>query len=396
MSDTQEPLKTRKRGGLENVRAVTAENFNPMQWETKSISADQVLREIDENVINIPEYQRQMRWNSKKIFDFIYSLLRGVPIDTINIGNFDGKRILIDGQHRLMSLYYYIKAKKDPKTGKVFKLQCEENPDLHDKSFDELSEEMQRFLLHEISIPLCISKAESARDLHLIFTKKNTNTTVLKPQEMRISSYDGKFIRLIQKLSDNKEFNELVGKMDKSKREELVIRFFAYSYNSENYQDYPNSKTFIDEFSAEHMYISDDEAEEFEEEFNEVCSLLFKYVGKEPLSQRTDKVKTNTYVLDALSSRVFEFKDKIDNPEFVFNYVCEKMREDEEFYWSAKVGGVKKNEVAKRLNILDKLFIEAIDLQDDKEEENPIIDLSEEGEESKKPVVGERMGTPNF
>lgn len=85
------------------------------QYEVNNVSVNTLINWIKTGVIAIPEIQRPFVWNSTKVRDLIDSLYQGYPIGYIitwqnpNVKLKDGtlsegKKILIDGQQRIMAL----------------------------------------------------------------------------------------------------------------------------------------------------------------------------------------------------------------------------------------------------------------------------------------------------
>jgi uncharacterized protein with ParB-like and HNH nuclease domain len=66
---------------------------------------------IKGGTIKIPNFQRNYVWDIKRASKLIESLLIGVPIPQIFL--YEEKRnsfLVIDGQQRLMTIYYFIKS----------------------------------------------------------------------------------------------------------------------------------------------------------------------------------------------------------------------------------------------------------------------------------------------
>ena len=92
-------------------------------YEVNSISVNNLLSNVDEGLIAIPEIQRPFVWSSAQVRDLIDSLYKGYPIgyivtwknaDTrLKDGSMsEGKKILIDGQQRITALAAALKGRK--------------------------------------------------------------------------------------------------------------------------------------------------------------------------------------------------------------------------------------------------------------------------------------------
>lgn len=67
---------------------------------------------VHENVFVIPEYQRKYRWTKEQVEELATSLVRDLPIPPIyTFRNEKGQLEILDGQQRVMSLYFYFKRR---------------------------------------------------------------------------------------------------------------------------------------------------------------------------------------------------------------------------------------------------------------------------------------------
>lgn len=63
---------------------------------------------VHDNMYVIPEYQRKYRWSKTQVEELAASLIRGLPIPPIYAyRNGKGQMEILDGQQRVMSLYFY-------------------------------------------------------------------------------------------------------------------------------------------------------------------------------------------------------------------------------------------------------------------------------------------------
>lgn len=74
---------------------------------------------IDNGIIKMPPFQRNYVWDKKRASKFIESLILGLPIPQVFLyergkDNF----FVIDGQQRIMSIYFFMKEKFPTKEGK--------------------------------------------------------------------------------------------------------------------------------------------------------------------------------------------------------------------------------------------------------------------------------------
>ncbi len=63
---------------------------------------------VHDNLFVIPEYRRKYRWSKAQVEDLATSLIRQFPIPPIyTYRNDNGQLEILDGQQRVMSLYFY-------------------------------------------------------------------------------------------------------------------------------------------------------------------------------------------------------------------------------------------------------------------------------------------------
>lgn len=75
---------------------------------------------VHDNMYVIPEYQRKYRWSKTQVEELAASLIRDLPIPPIyTYRNDKGQLEILDGQQRVMSLYFYYIGKffKNKKRG---------------------------------------------------------------------------------------------------------------------------------------------------------------------------------------------------------------------------------------------------------------------------------------
>ena len=67
---------------------------------------------VHDNLFVIPEYQRKYRWSKEQVEELATSLIRDLPIPPIyTFRNKSGQLEILDGQQRVMSLYFYFRGK---------------------------------------------------------------------------------------------------------------------------------------------------------------------------------------------------------------------------------------------------------------------------------------------
>ncbi|MDE7323473.1 MAG: DUF262 domain-containing protein [Lachnospiraceae bacterium] len=246
---------------------------------------------VHENMFVIPEYQRKYRWRKMQVEELAASLIRELPIPPIyTYRNKKGQLEILDGQQRVMSLYFYYIGKffKNQKQS-VFDYQeidvdsagnfvaaLEKKYDIVqtsfsmqvgseqcDISYQNLPIELRRKVDYRaISVVEIKISDQNKKDeiLHKIFANLNNGGKQLSHQELRNGIYPCAFNRAINKINKcNIKWRTLWGTMnDEGKDVEMLYRLAAlklYVTNTKNgykLDGYRNStKDMIDRFAEE-------------------------------------------------------------------------------------------------------------------------------------------------
>lgn len=230
-----------------------------------------IINFMDRGVFIIPSFQRNFVWDIKKSSKLIESLIMGLPIPQIFLYEKErNKFYVIDGQQRLLTLYFFYKG-RFPKTDKArnkikentkdkdsdgqfistkllnddeyfknfplkleSKLEPSENK-LHNKKFDNLDDSVRADLeLATVRNMVIRQKYPEDDTEHLamfeIFNRLNSGGMNLSNQEIRMSLYSSDFMSAIIEMNKNPIWRKLIGKSEpdlRLKDSELVLRLFA-------------------------------------------------------------------------------------------------------------------------------------------------------------------------
>lgn len=263
---------------------------------------------IDSGAVEMPVFQRNYIWDKKRASRFIESLILGLPVPQIFLYQKErNKFLVIDGQQRLLSIYYYIKQRfplpeKRAELRKVFdlnngipdsilfndmyfqdfKLQLpksengEKNP-LDGLRYNTLGLYKSNFEFMTIRC-MAIRQNEPKEDdssVFEIFSRLNTGGVNLTNQEIRACLYYSDFFRMLNILNQNGAWRNFYGKPEDGKFRdvEIILRSFALLCDGENYSGSMNS--FLNRFAKKAMNYSTSEIEYFENLFTsflESCS----------------------------------------------------------------------------------------------------------------------------
>jgi len=238
---------------------------------------------IESGAVRIPGFQRNFVWDQVRASKLIESLILGIPVPQLFLYEQTRNRFLvIDGQQRLMSIYYFIK-RKFPRKEKRVELRAIfdkegkiPDPILHnDEFFDDfklkLSEKLpnQKNKFHGLNystlgdykiqfdlrpIRNIIVKQNSPPDddssMYEVFNRLNTGGINLRPQEIRTSMYHSKFYDMLYRVNADERWREMLNSPEPDlhmKDIEILLRGFAMLISGEAYA--PSMVRFLNQFS---------------------------------------------------------------------------------------------------------------------------------------------------
>ena len=253
---------------------------SPNDFNTKTL-----VDFIDSGVVNIPGFQRNFIWDLKRASRLIESIIVGLPVPQIFLYEQKGNNYLvIDGQQRLMSIYYFVKG-RFPRKEQLATLRL----NLKDRSAipSQLLDKDEYFTDFRLSLPESVpgrrnrfhrleysslyDPYRSSFDLrtirHIIvrqvgpvgdhamyeiFNRLNSGGVNLTPQEIRRCTFDSAFYDMLYRTNTKKEWRQLVGRQVPDihmKDIEILLRGFAMLINEEFYR--PSMVKFLNTFSQQ-------------------------------------------------------------------------------------------------------------------------------------------------
>lgn len=238
---------------------------------------------VNSGVVKIPGFQRNYIWDIKRASKLIESLLIGLPIPQLFLYEENRNAFLvIDGQQRLMSIYYFVKGrfpKKDkrPQLRRIMDKQATPSIALmaddeyfqkfnlslsskvggtsrfHGKNYDTLEEAKLSFDLRTIRnvvLKQTSPKEEQDTAIFEIFNRLNTGGVNLRPQEIRSSLFHSAMIDVLHRVNLNPKWRGLIGLSDPDlhdKDVEVLLRAFALVSDNASYTE-PMSR-FLNQFA---------------------------------------------------------------------------------------------------------------------------------------------------
>lgn len=214
------------------------------------------LKIDNDEIVLKPEFQRDFVWDINRASLFIDSLLIGLPIPSIFLGKNKSTEsyIVIDGQQRLKSIYYYITGRfLSNEKEVIFSLRNLKDREWDGKTYAELDTKLKRRINNAVLNTTVIEDINyRPKVVHDLFHRLNTGGMPLTDQEIRNCVYTGIFNGLLIELNKDGNWRKLVGKqfVDRRLRDvELILRFFALLYDLKKYK--PSMREFLSTYQDE-------------------------------------------------------------------------------------------------------------------------------------------------
>lgn len=295
-----------------------------VEYDITSYPADYTLSVLwqmfKNNDITIPSFQRGFVWTQRQASSLIESFLMGLPVPPIFFYiDVENKNLVIDGQQRLMSVFYYFEGYfgKENERGKrqTFRLYgLNKKSPYYNLRFEDLQEQDKRKLemtvLRVINIRQLSPKNDDSCMYH-IFERLNTGGTPLSSQEIRNCVYRGVFLDILMELNKNPMWRSLLGKqlVDKHLTDiELILRAFGLRYMRDEYEK--PMKEFLNKVSARYRKTEDGDVEKFVRDFPKACEIIIQLLPTKPFSVRGP---LNTSIFDSIFCSILKHVDNLPN-----------------------------------------------------------------------------------
>lgn len=258
-------------------------------------------------------FQREFVWSKLQADRFIESLLLGLPVPGIFlVKEPSGLLLVLDGHQRLRSLQGFYDNQWDASD---FRLQYVQNR-FRGLSYEDLDTEDRRRLNDSIIHATIVRQDEPSEDqssIYLIFERLNSGGTSLQPQEIRVALYHGELVRVLTDLNTNVHWRELYGKKSKRLKDiELILRFFAFYYYSDDYKR--PMKGFLNAYMAANRHLARQSAGELTRRFDVTVRSIASAIGDKAFKPQGS---LNAAVVDAVMigvARRLEARAEITSP----------------------------------------------------------------------------------
>lgn len=328
-----------------------------VKTQTIEYDLETLVKKIDKGTIKLnPEYQRRHRWSEEFSSRLIESLILNIPIPLVYISqDIDvdeevddeiARYSVIDGQQRLTAIYNFFKGKYGLNGLNVL-------GDLNGSYYKDIPPFLTRRLEERTIRCLRIDSTLDSQVKYDIFERLNSGAVKLEAQELRNAICRGPFKDLIKELAKNEKFKKMANIEEDGKRkkkmedEELVLRFFALSYN-DGYLMYKGGfKNFLTQKMEEFNQLQTKEIYKMKSFFLETFEFIHKNLGESAFAKYKTEggslkrmSKFNAAVYDSIAVAIYNHdkSKKVEKENFL------KLFRDPE-YFSSIEGSV--NDVSK-------------------------------------------------
>jgi hypothetical protein len=225
---------------LDDARSlVDVDHFDITTRELVRMAAEDEIRRA-------PVYQRKFRWDEQTESRLVESVLLGLPIPSFFMAtNPDGTWEVVDGLQRLSTLMHFMAEPGDSTLDEIHKDSplrlsgLESLVSFNDLTYEDLPTPIQLAMGKRGLRVTALSDKSNLEARFEVFERLNTGGVALSPQEVRACIFQGGFNDMLRDLAELEPFKKLV-KLQRmhqhdATREELVLKFFAYMYDSDNF-----------------------------------------------------------------------------------------------------------------------------------------------------------------
>lgn len=329
----------------------------PTLYKITSFGADYdvegLVRRLNREEIFVPHFQRDFVWTMPEASRLVESMLLGLPVPGIFLAREadTNKLLVIDGQQRLKSLQFFCNGyfAPDPAsaTKRVFKL-TKVQAQYEGKTYEGLSDADRRQLEGSIIHATIVKQDAPVQDdtsIYQIFERLNTGGRKLMPQEIRVASYHGELLDLIDKLNNQENWRKLYGKKsNRLKDEELILRFLAMRFRRAKY--IRPMVDFVNKFASTFRHASADKREEFEKAFTDAIDFVYGALDAQAFRLGT---RINAAIFDSVMTGVSERITAKGIPSIeAFKRAYQELLEDADFVEACSTGTSNEGNVILR------------------------------------------------
>lgn len=339
---------------------------------------------LESGAVRIPGFQRNYVWDIGRASKLIESLILGLPVPQVFLYEIErNKFLVIDGQQRLMSIYYFIKQRfprKEKRTelrsifdenGKIpdnvihddiyfenFRLKLPESLPNHKNRFKGLSYQTlegykTQFELRTIRNVIIKQNSPQGDDssMYEVFNRLNTGGVNLKPQEIRTSMYHSPFYEMLYRANALPAWRRILGNQEPDlhmKDVEVILRGFAMLIDGKNYA--PSMVRFLNQFSRKsrgHSILQNEYLSKLFDSFLNACSQLQDDAF---LNKKTRRFNVALYEATFASVCAEAFRSDRTIEGFISSGQLAQLEVDQEFVSATIEGTTQTKSVKARLD----------------------------------------------
>lgn len=344
---------------------------------------------VESGAITIPGFQRNYVWDKSRASKLIESFVIGIPVPQLFLYEESrNKFLVIDGQQRLMTIYYFYKQrfpKKEVRTEirEVFNIYKKIPDDIlqDDKYFEKfnlmlpgglpgavnkfsgmnystLGDYKTQFDLRPLRNIVVRQNGPQNDDssIYEVFNRLNTGGVNLRPQEIRTSMYHSDFYQVLYTINSDPRWRKLIGRPQldlHSKDVEILLRSFAMLVSGSDYK--PSLVRFLNNFSKRSRENSIDKNKYLSDLFSSFLKAADGLKQQAFVNPRNDRFNIVLFEAvfaatcrDAFPSRMLADR-KIDQGE------VQSLAENSDFIGASLEGTTRSDNVEKRLTLARKL-----------------------------------------
>lgn len=327
-------------------------------------SCADLFRMYDDDVLDVsPTFQREVAWKGPAQTRFIDSLMKQLPIPSLCF-SYDYKNEewqVIDGLQRISSVIRFLDDKSEWTLASLDDIDPRiANKNVKDfrKKGTELNKLRRR--VENAVLPITVLRCDPSLESHsnylfTIFHRLNTGGLKLNNQEIRNCIFSGVFNDMLRELDHNENWLKINGLKqpanDRFKRQEVILRFFAFYETFETYKE--GLAKFLNNYMRTNRNQSDIEINQKKSLFVRVVNVIQEKLGKEIAGERL-----NLSLFESLMVGVARNIDKVETlskSEAVAR--LNTLKKHEEFTEEKLVEGLSKTvRVLGRLNAAIQTF----------------------------------------
>ena len=309
----------------------------PPDYQIITYPADYTLAVLHQmwksNEIEIPDFQRAFVWKQPQASKLVESFLVGLPVPAVFFYSErqNQKYLVIDGQQRLRSIFFYFEGYYGPErkgVRPVFRLRgLNQQSQFHNRTFEDLHDEDKLKLKRATLRTFIVRQLDPDDDtsMYHIFERLNTGGTFLANQEIRNCVCHGKFANFLDEINEMKSWRSILGKQEPDTRKkdmELILRFLAMRDPSSYKRP---MKDFLSKFMKRNKNPEDAVLQNIGNLFERTCEAVVTKLGAKPFHVRSG---LNAAIFDAV---MIAFSNHLDDIPQDIRRRYDKLIQDPEF-----------------------------------------------------------------